>query len=445
MLKKTKNLISYYFIRSATYFLGFLPLKVIHLIGNFLGYFSYYFLADFRKTALSNLALAKSLNLSNSDILKISKKSFQNLAINILEYAYFHQRNSQMLSKKIICKNPHIANEFALQKKGLIFFCAHQSNFEALFIDGTKQMEGIAIGKPIKNPFLYKWIKSIREKNNGRIIEPRNALKEGLKGLRRGVFLGIVGDQAMPNSGYSYNFFNRRAHLTTAPALLSYRTSSPIIVATTKRYFGRYEIIYSDPIFPNLSNPSDIEVKNLMDKSLSILEKSIEESPHEWLWQHNFYKQQSPKEIFKKYRKDTILIVLPNTEEEFSKAVDGLKTLRDIYKNNFLFLLSPKKFEEKIPFKQSFEEIFYYKKNSEMLLEDYRFKLVYDFSNTKSLKKHFKKLSAFDVFTIKDLAKTSVNNTSVANYSDIIKNAVLRNYVSRNYVSRNHVSQNTKI
>ena len=116
MLKKTTNLISYYFIRSLTYFLGFLPLKAIHLIGKFVGYFCYYFLVDFRKTSLSNLALANSLNLSNSEILKISKKSFQNLAINILEYPYFHQRSSKMLGKKIICKNTQIAKKIALQK-----------------------------------------------------------------------------------------------------------------------------------------------------------------------------------------------------------------------------------------------------------------------------------------------------------------------------------------
>ena len=72
----------------------------------------------------------------------------------------------------------------------MIFFCGHQANWETLFIAGNKLFKGIAIGKPIKNILLYKWILSIREKTGGKIVDPKNALKEGLKNLRKVVTLG---------------------------------------------------------------------------------------------------------------------------------------------------------------------------------------------------------------------------------------------------------------
>ena len=67
-------------------------------------------------------------------------------------------------------------------------------------------MKGLAIGKPIKNKYLYERVKSIREKNGGKITVPKSALKHGLKALRRGVFLGILGDQGMPSSDFSLPF-----------------------------------------------------------------------------------------------------------------------------------------------------------------------------------------------------------------------------------------------
>ena len=59
-------------------------------------------------------------------------------------------------------------------------------------------MPGVAIGRPVKNHFLYNWVVSMREKYGGKIIAPNQAIKEGLRGLKKGAFLGIVGDQGCP-------------------------------------------------------------------------------------------------------------------------------------------------------------------------------------------------------------------------------------------------------
>ena len=286
-----KNTLSYYFIRFITFPIQYIPYKVLHKFGKIIGYISFYLLKNYRKRALSNLALAKSLNLSNNDIKKNAIKSFQNLAITLLEYPkFFYEKD---LSKLFVCEKEQPALDLYKKNIGIIFFVSHLSNWETLFLNGTLKMKGIAIAKPIKNKKLYNWIKKIREKNNGQIIEPKNALKESLRNLKKGVFVGLVADQGMPDSNYSYPFFNRRAWNTTSPALLSYKTSSPIIIATTKRENGRYKIKYSDPIWPNLNNNKDFEIKRLMDKSLNILETEIRKSPGEYFWQHNKYKQQS--------------------------------------------------------------------------------------------------------------------------------------------------------
>jgi len=407
--------LNYILIRIATFPFAFMPYRVIHQFGKFFGNIAYYLIPKYRKRALSNLALAKNLNLSNKQTIKYAKESFQNLATVVLEYSRFNREKN--FAKVIKCENPKTANNLHRNSQGIIFFCGHQANWEVLFLHGNLSMRGIAIGKPIKNPFLYRWIVSIREKTGGKMISPNNALKEGLKNLKKGLFMGIVGDQGKPDSPYFFSFFGRRGWTSSAPALLAYKTKCPIIVATTKREKGKYIIHYSDPIWPDQNISIEKETKNLMDKTLSKFEKSILKFPGQYLWQHNRYKQQTPHLVMKKYRLDSIAIILPKQKEAFINISKHLLTLKKIYRNNFLFLFIPKNFSfYHIP---ESEEIIYYKKIHDILKPDFRYKLVFDFYENKKIKNHFLKFSAFNVLRIKDLQKEAKKHNANLDISDL--------------------------
>jgi len=379
-----------------------LPYSWIRGIGRAVGILGFYSLKNYRKRTLSNLALASSLQLNEEQIIRVAKESFQNLAINCLEYPRLAADRN--LSSFIHCENPEVANALAAKGQGIIFFCAHQSNWEVLFLDGTSRMKGVAIGKSIKNKRLYKWIVSIRERNGGKIIAPHNAIREGLRGLKKGAFLGIVGDQGMPSSGYAYPFLGRKAWTSTAPALLAYRTNSPVIFAETRRVPSGYKIHYSEPIWPNLTKPMEEEIPRIMDEALHLLEESVKRSPGEWLWQHNRWKQQTPHNITKRFRHDCLCIIMPQDKAEYTKIAPHLSALREIYPTEFISVLMPEEMR-KLPIPLERAECLYYRKPSEMLLSDYRFKLVFNFTNNSRVSPHYLQRSAFEVLTLADLNK----------------------------------------
>ncbi|HSX25458.1 MAG TPA: hypothetical protein VLE89_00435 [Chlamydiales bacterium] len=415
----------YYLIRGATYPISLLPYSWIHCLGKCLGSLGFYFMREYRKRALSNLALANDLALSPKQIIRMAKQSFQNLAINCLEYPKFARETN--FSRVIRCENPEQANALHKQGQGIIFFCGHQSNWEALFLDGTSRMRGIAIGKPIKNKWLYNWIVSIREKNGGKIIAPRNAVLEGFRALKKGTFLGIVGDQGMPNSGYSFPFFGRRAWTSTAPALLSYKANCPILFAATRRAQGRYQIHYSDPIWPDQKQPLETEVIRIMNSLLTLLQESIQHSPGEWLWQHNRWKQQTLGILYKRFRQDCICIILPEEESAFEALYPHLATLKLIYPLDFLFLLVPAKYRHR-PLIEANETI-YYSRPSETLLPDYRFKLIFNFTSYRPIHRHYEKFSAFEVLdlpTLRALAAQHLSPELKENLSEVFKRALCR-------------------
>lgn len=377
---------------------------------------------DYRKKTLSNLSLAQSLSFTKESLFQTAKQSFQNLAINCLEYAkFFYAKN---LSKAIHCENPEIAQNLYNEGKGIIFFCGHQANWEALFLDGTSRMKGIAIGRPIKNKYLYRWIVSIREKFGGRIIEPRNALREGIRALRKGIFVGIVGDQGKTDSSYSFPFFGRRAWTATAPAFLSYRTNSPIIFAQTRREKNGYKIHYSDPIWPDKSKPIEEEVVSVMDKLSTLLQESVRCFPAEYLWQHKRWKQPSFHNIRSGFSYDCICIILPPNS---SKILPHLSTLREIYSLHFLILIAPDSFKNQ-PLIEA-DEVIYYQTLQETLREDYRFKLIFNFTDYSPIESHYKKLSAFKVLNLSLLEKLAapfLPPNQQGNLSEIFKRALCR-------------------
>lgn len=418
-----KEIFLYSLIRAVTYPCCYLPYSWIHRLGKWIGSIGYYFMREYRKRALSNLALANDLSLNPKELIRIAKKSFQNLAINCLEYPRLSKESD--FSRVIQCENPEQADALYAQGKGIIFFCGHQSNWEVLFLDGTRRMKGIAIGKPIKNKRLYSWILSIRQKNGGKIVAPHNAILEGFRALRKGVFVGIVGDQGMPDSGYSFPFLGRRAWTSTAPALLSYKTNSPIIFASTRRVTDGYRIRYSEAIWPDLSKPVEEEVVRMMNQVLTLLEESIKASPGEWLWQHNRWKQQTPQNLYKRFRLDCICLILPENENAFQALLPHLPTLKFIYPRDFLFLVVPAKYRH-IPLIEA-DETIYYKEPQEMLLNDYRFKLIFNFTDNPAVEPHYESLSAFEILDLATLHKLAAPHLPKEyTLSDVFKRALCR-------------------
>ncbi|MCB1107360.1 MAG: hypothetical protein KDK76_04610 [Chlamydiia bacterium] len=403
----------YIALRTFMFPLNFLPFKGLHLLGKGLGTLAYHVMTKYRKRTLSNLSLAQ--NLEVTDLKKTAKRSFQNLAMTCLEYPKFSRLKSTQ--KVIHCENPEFAKKLIDKGTGIIFYCGHQANWELLFLEGTQRMPGVAVGRPIKNAPLYRWVVSIREKFGGTIIAPKQTIKEGLRALKKGKFLGIVGDQGMPESPYAFDFFGRRAWTTPAPAILSYRTGCPIMVATIRREKGKYIIHYSDPIWPNPSQPLEEEIYRMMRQSLLLLEEDVRKRPDQWLWQHNRWKQETPLNVYYRYRWDSILIILPRDFDP-----QELLTFREIYPQAFITILAPKGIE--IPL--SDVETLTYENDRDLFLTDYRFKLVFNFTKAP-LRRHFMKQAAFDVLDLERLKKGAAEHLLPGDsFSLLLKKALTR-------------------
>lgn len=383
--------LNYWLLRVLGLPFAFLPLPVIRGIGKQLGNLMFHLHRPFRKKALTNLAWAHTLNLSYKEQLDVCRKAFQNLAITTLEY--FPLAQGREIPVELVGPMDEV-RMLSRKGQGIVFLTAHQANWEIPFIHITKELPGVAIGRPIKNRAMYRWILSLREQNGGRIITRKNGVRLGLNALRKGNFLGIVGDQALPESRYTYPFFGTKAYTASTPAMLAYRTGSPLMVATTKRTKKGYTITGSPLIWPDKTKQMKREVHSMMNQAMQTLESSIAETPGEWLWQHDRWKQVHIDHIKRKYRYSFVLVTLPEDPTPFLPAIEQL---RKLYPRSLFTFYVPKgtKLEQ--------EDVIVYDSYEDLFRVDHRFQLLFDFYDDEKLRKFYRKLSVFQTLSSKEL------------------------------------------
>ncbi|MCH9627083.1 MAG: Lipid A biosynthesis lauroyltransferase [Chlamydiales bacterium] len=374
-------MISYFFIRFFGFFIALLPHRALFAFGQFTGWLAFYLHRSFRKKALTNLAIAYGKTKSEKERKKLAIASFQNLLVTLLEFFYLKKSR---LDQLITLEERSEIADLLKKKQGVIFLSAHQANWEIPFLAVTARFPGIAIGRPIKNQRLYRWVLSVREMCGGKIVMTKSAIHQGMRALKRGEFLGIVGDQAFPSSPYSYPLFGTRAWTASSPALLAHKTGCPIVVGTTKRVGRRYEIKGSAPIWPNSKVSIKEDVPRMMDLAMERLETSIQECPEQWMWVHDRWKQQGVNHVKRIYRYGFILVVLPPKPN-----LEIIPVLRKIYPKSFLTFFTKKGCS--IPG----EEVHPYEKEEDLFVRDWRYQLVLDFYDLPHLRKHYRKLGAF--------------------------------------------------
>ncbi len=73
-------------------------------------------------------------------------------------------------------------------------------------------------------------------------------------------------------------------------------------------------------------------------------------------------------------------------------------------------------------------ELFFYQSIEETLLEDYRFKIVFNFTAYRPIRRHYLSLSAFEVLTLDDLQKLAEPHLAPGqnDLSDVLKRSLCR-------------------
>jgi len=261
---------------------------IAHLIGDF----ACQVLKIRRPLVEKNLALTfPEKNLS--EIKALARKVYRNQAENFIEMLRLPMiKTAQDAAQLIDFKGLNILAKTLEQNNGCVLLSAHFGNWELLALCGGLLVAPLTIVvKEVKNHAINHQINLWRTMRGNRIIYDWQALREGLRTLRKGGVLTLLGDQSDSSGTFFTEFLGRRTSVFLGPAFFALNAGVPLFVAMCRRTAGgRYTVDIEEVDMTSLGKER-ADVEELARRYTKVLERFIYQYPEEWFWLHNRWKR----------------------------------------------------------------------------------------------------------------------------------------------------------
>lgn len=274
---------------------GSLPTGLVRRLGPTLGRIGFRLNGRHRRVTLENLAAAYP-ELDEAERLALGRQTFENFGMLLTDFLCSTRLDREEYSQRFEVEGWHHLEAAEAHQKGVLLLTGHLGNWEALAqYLALNNQEVSFVARPLDNPYMEKDFRNLRERFGNTSIPKRKAARGAIKVLRSRGRVGILMDQRVhPNEGKAYPFFGRPAFTTSIPARLSLRTGAPavLIFGIPIDNWRRCRIVIHPPILPEPGTErSEAAVDELTTRYLTIIEDTIREQPHLWLWMHRKWRQ----------------------------------------------------------------------------------------------------------------------------------------------------------
>ncbi|MFC1699585.1 lysophospholipid acyltransferase family protein [Candidatus Omnitrophota bacterium] len=290
------NFLEFAIVRLSMALINFFPIAVSTWIARRIGELTFFLMPVRRRVAFENMNLAFGGALPDAEKRAVALESFRHLATAIMEFFRLPKFVKKSAGRVTLKGTEHLDRAFD-RGRGAVLVMSHLGPWEYLvFLSYLKKYPTTVLGRPVRNPYFYRWIVSLRQimelKHSDKMLGAREILSE----LRENHLVAITIDQwAGPEGLWSY-FFNVPTSTTSLPARLAKRTGCALIPAYCVRInSGKYEIHVHPEV--SLKAEADVWVEKMTNHLNSLLEQQIRAFPSQWMWTHKRWKNKKPVKI----------------------------------------------------------------------------------------------------------------------------------------------------
>jgi KDO2-lipid IV(A) lauroyltransferase len=269
-----------------------LPLGAAYALGRGVGRLLHRLDRRHREVALENLRAAFP-EKSEAERRAIALGAFQSFALVAVEMAILGKRlDPHHWREHVEPRNFALVERIVESGRGCVFMTGHFGNWEVL--GASMALAGIpfhSVARPIDNPLADRFFVRLREQFGQKIVRKRGALREMVRVLREGGYLGLLADQDARGRGLFVEFFGRPASTEPAPAVLAVKLGVPMLVGFCHRT-GRFRFVAEAAavLEPDPAADRDAEVRRLTQEYTACVEAVIRRHPEQWLWLHRRWK-----------------------------------------------------------------------------------------------------------------------------------------------------------
>lgn len=275
-----------------------IPFEWSSAIGALVGRAAYGALSRRRRIAIANITAALGAEYEGTPAREIARRMFVQIGRSFVEFLALPRLGLDGILRRVELVGYEPALEWAREGKGAVMVTAHYGNWElcgaALRAAGGPMRYLLP---PQSNPGSDAYFDRIRADLGIEAVKIGFGMRDALRAIRRGAFLGMLPDQDARGVGIHVPFFGRPASTHTGPARLAYRTGCPIGIGLIEREpRARFRSTLVAILRPDRTADERGEVERLTRAINDTIEAHVRRRPDHWYWLHRRWKTPAPVE-----------------------------------------------------------------------------------------------------------------------------------------------------
>jgi lipopolysaccharide heptosyltransferase II len=296
----------YLLYRAGSAIASALPLPVLFVFGEFLGFCAWIFLGNYRHLAQRNIAIAFGREKPPRELRRLVRRHFQRLGGNLLCSIKLGVMPLEKIAARIEAENLDTIHRQLRAGRPVVVILSHLSNWE-LFAHIMPKYIGYVrnstIYQRLGNRFIDEHLCRMRGRAGVEMFNRKEGFEKAIKLLRDGGVIGILSDQHSGDSGLWVPFFGRLASTSPLPALLAKRTGAALVgAAIYTDGLARWRIVVSPAL-----EVKQTSVELLTAKTNDLIAAQISRAPEDWFWVHDRWKIPRPDFLLARYKRGVYL------------------------------------------------------------------------------------------------------------------------------------------
>ncbi|PYJ47796.1 MAG: lipopolysaccharide heptosyltransferase II [Verrucomicrobia bacterium] len=300
------DFVVYLLYRLGSAIIGGLPLPLLFVTGQFLGFFAWIVLGKYRRLALRNLAIAFGEEKSPLELRQLGCRHFQRLGANLLCSVKLTQMSPEKILHRVTVENIEAMGGRFRAGIPVVLVLSHLGIWE-LFAQLMPKFVGYvrnaSVYQRLGNRFIDEHVRRTRSRTGLELFDRKDGFQPVIELLRSGGGVGVLCDQHAGDHGVWTPFFGRLASTSPLAALLAKRTRAALVAAGVYTDgLARWRMVFIERF-----DTADASAAALTSKINQIIEQQIRRAPEDWFWVHNRWKTPRPHFLLSQYKRGVYL------------------------------------------------------------------------------------------------------------------------------------------
>lgn len=282
-------------VRGLNIVFHFIPIRANLWIGRKIGGMAFFVNKKRRLIAYANLKAAFAGEKSPAELRAITKKVYISMVQTFSEILSLTKVSKEYVNKYVEVVNMERIENAGRSGRGTILLTAHFGDWElSSLVSAMKGFPITVLAREQKMKRLNELLNRLRESRGCKVVRKGMSTKNILRELYRKNMVGILSDQDAGKNGTFVDFFGRPTSAHIGPFEIARHSDSIILPNFIVRTNGPFHKLYLEEYIDTRDAKTESELKDGLQKYMSLLESYVRKYPEQWLWLHKRWKS-TPK------------------------------------------------------------------------------------------------------------------------------------------------------